>query len=51
MMRKVMILGDNAEGRAVYDNLYTDPSLGYEVIGFIGDHVGDGPVTPRIVLR
>jgi exopolysaccharide biosynthesis polyprenyl glycosylphosphotransferase len=50
MMRKVMILGDNAEGHAVYDNLATDPSLGYEVVGFIGDHEGDGPVTSKIVL-
>jgi len=51
MMRQVMILGNNAEGRAVHDNLATDPSLGYEVIGFIEDHVGDRPVSPEIALQ
>ena len=50
MMRKIMILGKNAEGQAVCDNLETDPSLGYEVVGFIDDHVGDLPASPAIVL-
>ena len=51
MMRKVMILGTNDEGRAVHDNLMSDPSLGYEVVGFIDDHVGDLPVAPDVVLE
>lgn len=50
MMRKVMILGDNAEAHAVHDNLATDPSLGYEVVGFIDDHAGDLPAAPDAVL-
>jgi exopolysaccharide biosynthesis polyprenyl glycosylphosphotransferase len=50
MMRKVMILGKNDEGRAVYENLVTDPSLGYEVMGFIEDHMGDMAMTPGAVL-
>lgn len=51
MMRQVMILGNNAEGQAVHDNLATDPSLGYEVIGFIEDHIGNRPVSPEIALQ
>ncbi len=51
MMRRVMILGTNDEGQAVHDNLVSDPSLGYAVVGFIDDHVGDLPASPDVVLE
>ena len=50
MMRKVLIIGTNAEARAVFEHLRTDPTLGYDAVGFIHDHDGDESLTPDLVL-
>lgn len=49
LMRKVMILGVNAEARALHHNLTTDPSIGYEVVGFIDDERLDRHVNVEMV--
>jgi exopolysaccharide biosynthesis polyprenyl glycosylphosphotransferase len=50
MMRKVLIIGTNAEARAVFDHLRADPTLGYDAVGFIHDHDGDEALTSDLVL-
>jgi exopolysaccharide biosynthesis polyprenyl glycosylphosphotransferase len=51
MMRRVLIVGTNAEARAVHDNLHADPTLGYDAVGFVDDQNGDASFTPDLVLR
>ncbi len=51
MMRRVLIVGTNAEARAVRDNLQSDPTLGYDAVGFVDDRRGDAAFTPDLVLR
>ncbi|MDP9075316.1 MAG: hypothetical protein M3N98_14365, partial [Actinomycetota bacterium] len=39
MVRRVVIIGGNADGAALCANLLGNPSLGYDVVGFVDDHV------------
>jgi exopolysaccharide biosynthesis polyprenyl glycosylphosphotransferase len=40
LLRRVVIVGANAEGRLVREMLDADPSHGYEVVGFLEDIIG-----------
>ena len=43
LMRRVVIVGDNAEGRALYDMLQGDQTLGYQVVAVVNDSEAGGP--------
>ena len=60
--RPVVIIGTNDEGRELYRLLSTEPELGYQVVGVVGDPVegavgwpvpwlGDGPEAVDVVRR
>ncbi len=50
MLRRVVIIGKNAEGHLVRDMLDSDPVLGYEVVGFASDLLpsSDVPMEDRL---
>ena len=50
MLRRVLIIGNNAEGRLVRDMLASDPVLGYEVVGFAESLLppSDAPLSERL---
>jgi exopolysaccharide biosynthesis polyprenyl glycosylphosphotransferase len=41
LLRRVLIVGRNAEGLALAEMFATDPGLGYEVVGFVDDSVSE----------
>jgi exopolysaccharide biosynthesis polyprenyl glycosylphosphotransferase len=54
MLRSVVIVGWNHEGRAIADMLTDDPALGYRVVGAVDDDAGDDEAAadqPRVVGR
>lgn len=50
MLRSVVIVGRNAEGRLVQDMLQTDPSLGYHFEGFLENLVERAPGESPLAL-
>ncbi len=50
MLRKVVIVGRNDEGRLVREMLDNEPVHGYEVVGFVEDYIGADPSVPEAQL-
>jgi exopolysaccharide biosynthesis polyprenyl glycosylphosphotransferase len=51
LARRVVIIGTNAEARSLSEQLVCNPSLGYDIVGFVGDELHAGiPNAPLPVL-
>jgi exopolysaccharide biosynthesis polyprenyl glycosylphosphotransferase len=50
LLRRVLVVGGNAEALALSGTLVADRTHGYEVVGFLSDHPVDGELTDIPVL-
>jgi exopolysaccharide biosynthesis polyprenyl glycosylphosphotransferase len=46
LLRRVLVVGGNADARDLAATLTADPALGYDVVGFVDDHLAPGPGSP-----